>query len=136
MSNVKIILPKDFHGVKVEENEIILKPCTKLQYETHVTEWTPDTDNEQSLHSITFRVQFEIPQEVTVNEEFMIFDTVSMISSIGGTMGLCIGFSFLAVSQWTLEWIEYFLKRLFAAVLKSKSRSRPESQHHLEPDLD
>ena len=120
-----------FYGQKDAVTEIVSKPCTKLQYETDVTRWTVNEDGE--WNSIDFWVQFAIPEEVRVNEEFMIFDAVSMISAIGGTMGLCIGFSFLAVSQWTLGWIEYSLKMLF---VKSKLRSCPESQLYLEPDLD
>ena len=29
-----------------------------------------------------------------VNEEYLIYDTITMISSVGGTLGMCIGFSF------------------------------------------
>ena len=83
-----------------------------------------------------FGVALTSPYETIVNEEYIIYDMVAMISAIGGTMGLCIGFSFLAFSQWTLGWIEYSLKMLF---VKSKFRSFPESQlkqNNFEPDLD
>ena len=33
-----------------------------------------------------------------VKEEYLIYDTVSMISVVGGFMGLCVGFSFYDTS--------------------------------------
>ena len=50
---------------------------------------------------------------VTVKEEYVIYDAVAMISAIGGTMGLCIGFSFLDLARLCLEYLEdgsYYIK--------------------------
>ena len=43
------------------------------------------------------------PPEMTVKEEYLIYDMVSMISAIGGTMGLCVGFSFNDISSFVLD---------------------------------
>ena len=43
---------------------------------------------------------------VTVKEEYVIYDAVAMISAIGGTMGLCIGFSFSDFSSLLIRCIE------------------------------
>ena len=38
--------------------------------------------------SVIFKFEFSDPARVTVKEEYLLFDMVSMITSIGGTMGL------------------------------------------------
>ena len=38
--------------------------------------------------------KFGNPAKVNVLEEYLIYDFITMIGSIGGTLGLCIGFSF------------------------------------------
>ena len=48
-----------------------------------------------------------------MKEEYLVFDFVSMISAIGGSMGLCIGFSFLDLARLCLEYLEegfYYIK--------------------------
>ena len=42
---------------------------------------------------IRFSYQFAFPELVTVYEEYLIYDTIGMIGSIGGTLGIFIGFS-------------------------------------------
>ena len=51
-------------------------------------------------------MQFVAPPLVTVKEEYVIYDAVAMISAIGGTMGLCIGFSFSDFSSLLLKCLE------------------------------
>ena len=58
-------------------------------------------------------MQLVAPPLVTVKEEYVIYDAVAMISAIGGTMGLCIGFSFLDLARLCLEYLEdgsYYIK--------------------------
>ena len=45
------------------------------------------------------------PPRVRVMEEYLIFDLVAFISSIGGTMGLCIGISFKEVANWVMTYV-------------------------------
>ena len=40
-----------------------------------------------------FHLSFD-PPLVKVTEEYVIYDTVALISALGGTLGLCVGFSF------------------------------------------
>ena len=46
------------------------------------------------------------PKTVSVNEEYLIYDFVAMISAVGGTMGLCIGFSFFDFCGFILSYLE------------------------------
>ena len=50
-----------------------------------------------------------------MKEEYVIYYFVAMVSAVGGTMGLCIGFSFVAVSNCLLNYIElgiHFISKL------------------------
>ena len=38
--------------------------------------------------------EIDPPEEVTVFQEYVVYDTISMIGSVGGTLGMFIGFSF------------------------------------------
>ena len=47
-----------------------------------------------------------ISQGVGVKEQYVLYDGVAMISAIGGTMGLCIGFSFNDTINFLLSIME------------------------------
>ena len=51
-----------------------------------------------------FWVKFS-SQTVAVKEEYLIYDLETLISAIGGTMGLCIGFSFDDFSNLVLTYL-------------------------------
>ena len=100
---------------------------TKIEYETK--QWSGSkTDNQ----SIEFWVEFSNPPKVTVKEEYLLFDMVSMISAIGGTMGLCIGFSFSNVTKWIMRQIEHGFNGVSS---RNHNRSGKESQHHAKKGL-
>ena len=55
---------------------------------------------------------FDPPEMVTMHDEYLIYDEVSMIGSIGGTLGMCIGFSFTNLMSCFLNFIQYLHTRL------------------------
>ena len=57
-------------------------------------------------NEVEFQMVFAKPVKINVKEEYLIYDMVSMIGAIGGTMGLCIGFSFRDCARWALSYIE------------------------------
>ena len=76
-------------------------PCTKFQYEM--------TSKKQEIVKHKDIMQFQImfwPPRVKTYEEYLVYDMIAMISAIGGTMGLCIGFSFTDFARITLKLIE------------------------------
>ena len=77
------------------------KPCTKLQYKqdasTDVYDYYDDAMHNVPKNQVKFGIQFVNPPRVAVKEEYIIYDSVAMVSAIGGTMGLCIGFSFSGI---------------------------------------
>ena len=76
------------------------KPCIKLQYSGKAQSFSSGK-NRQNI--IEFKYRLDDFKSVTVHEEYLIFDSVAMIGSIGGTLGLCIGFSFANVFAMILK---------------------------------
>ena len=63
-------------------------------------------DYHKKGNEAVYQIVFASPPKVIVKEEYLIYDNVSMISSIGGTMGLCIGFSFYNLANLLKNWLE------------------------------
>ena len=85
------------------ESRINENPCTKLVFQAkRTTKPLPDFFNTKFG---VIQMVFD-PPHVVVKEEYLIFDFVSMISAIGGTLGLCIGFSFTDFAGRILAYTE------------------------------
>ena len=50
--------------------------------------------------------ELTMPMKVTSLPEFFIFDIIGMIESLGGTLGMCIGFSFSGITTNLLNLLE------------------------------
>ena len=78
----------------LSRKNILTKPCTKLQYKGEYSKFDQIAPNVPvPVNQAIFMLQFAI-KKVSVNEEYLIYDAVAMVGAIGGTIGLCIGFSF------------------------------------------
>ena len=85
-SKVNIIMEK------ITKTRACPKLCTVFQYSARETlKWKILQD---APDHIRFWYGLQQPSNVMVNEEYLIYDTITMISSVGGTLGMCIGFSF------------------------------------------
>ena len=84
------------------------KACTTFQYtgEMH-SQFTGFTNNSRDVY---IGYWFNYEDEVEVFEEYLIYEITSVIGSIGGTLGLFIGFSFFDVSAKLINiFKDYFL---------------------------
>ena len=99
-----------YEVLKNVKNRIEAKPCTKLQYKVVGSTW-PTNKNQA-----TFIMRFAIPSRVSVNEEYLVYDLVAVVSAIGGTLGLCIGFSFRDATRMCLEWTEKGLTLIYTGI--------------------
>ena len=56
----------------------------------------------------TYEIYYEFapPMKVMSLQEYLIFDMVGMIGSVGGTLGMCIGFSFSGLTTNILNVME------------------------------
>ena len=92
----------------VSKTNVCPKACSILQYtgkifyeEIYEKEYQSINYNEE-VYKIKFKYVFASPETVTVYEEYLIYDTVGMIGSVGGTLGMCIGFSFSTLINWAM----------------------------------
>ena len=74
------------------------KPCSILEYSGKLDYWANKYD-QQSNNTIIIYLRFQIPEVITIYEEYLIYDFNGMLGSIGGTLGLFVGFSFSSIIQ-------------------------------------
>ena len=85
------------------------KACTTFEYSgTIVTH--PEVFNNSRSTGLGF--WFNGENEMAVSEEYLIYEITGVIGSIGGTLGLFIGFSFLDISK---KIINIFKKKFLIA---------------------
>ena len=98
------------------------QPCTIQHIDGQIeTQQLKPKDSYYSHYSFTFKYGFSIPQSVKVNQEYLIYDLSDMISSVGGTLGMCIGFSFTGLMSAFIQFIQNYL-RPFCGSLWRKRR--------------
>ena len=85
------------------------KACTIFQYSGTITTLT-EVYNNSRLTGIGY--WFNGENEMAVSEEYLIYEITGVIGSIGGTLGLFIGFSFLDIST---KLINIFRKKFLNA---------------------
>ena len=72
----------------ISTSEQCLKPCKINEYVGKVT----FTSEKPNLRTI-FVYYFKPPEVKNINEEYILYDINAVISAIGGSLGLCVGFS-------------------------------------------
>ena len=75
-------------------------PCSKIQY-IGMAKTSRCPSNQAKL-----MLTFVPPPKMKIKEEYLIYDTIAFISSVGGTLGLCVGFSFYNFGSLVLRWIQ------------------------------
>ena len=77
-----------------------LRPC-------HILEYSGQSLFSKSGFENTTKIEYKFmpPQLKTVYKEYLIFDMVGMIGSVGGTLGMCIGFSFSGIISTIFSFI-------------------------------
>ena len=87
------------------------KTCTILQYsgevefDADVSGWDPPL---YGTHQVYLGYNFAPPRTITIHEEYLIYDTIGLIGSIGGTLGMFIGFSFSSTLGALMQKLNYF----------------------------
>ena len=84
------------------------KPCKKYDYSGMQTFENEDVENKY-MHQKKLTYQFAYPQVLTIYQEYLIYDDIGMIGSVGGTLGMFIGFSFSNAISSTLNFLQFNL---------------------------
>ena len=88
------------------------RSCTLVQYDGKIVfeESYPESPlvhpNSRSF-SYTF-----MRTSVAIHEEYLIYDSIGMLGSIGGTLGMCIGFSFVGLISVLLSYLQILINYL------------------------
>ena len=98
-SNCNWNVLKDFiQNVTVEQED--LKTCVTTQYLGKIT-----FDSKFDIKFIQIVYKFPLPLKAQVYEEYLITDGITLVGSVGGTLGLFIGFS---MSNVVYSIMDYF----------------------------
>ena len=84
------------------------RPCETLEYAGTVYDVStiPEETRNESTSIFQMNYKFSTPELTTEYKEHLVFDTVNMIGSVGGTLGMCVGFSFSGIISNTLDLIK------------------------------
>ena len=64
-----------------------------------------------NAYILTMYYFYDSSFSTTVHEEYLVYDLISMIGSVGGTLGMCIGFSFTGMISWILTHMLRMIKK-------------------------
>ena len=82
------------------------KTCNTLEYSGEIRLREEPVEDFKKI-----RFQYNLDRIMKVQEEYLIYDEVGMIGSVGGTFGMFIGFSFANIVSQILNLIEKFNAR-------------------------
>ena len=77
-----------------------------MQYHGRITDEFHYNDGTKSVYSLMYK--FAVPEYVTTYEEYLIYDVIGMIGSVGGTLGMFIGFSFENLFSSCIQYVRNF----------------------------
>ena len=104
---------KECIDIYIKENivkDIVKKPCHKLHFSGKILN---QNFNDRNGNRVTLWYHFAPPGFMIVKEEYLIYDLISMIGSVGGTLGLCVGFSFFSLIDFLLTSLKIFIPKHF-----------------------
>ena len=97
-------------------NSNCAKPCSIIQYTRKLDYWD-SWEREPNDSIFILYIRFAPPLTTKVYKEYLIYDIFGMIGSVGGTLGIFIGFSFSGM----LSFITHIFKNLPYKNIKDKS---------------
>ena len=87
-----------------------LPSCAQLNME-QILDYRESQDASDAKRNIFIR--YSIPNtEMIVEEEYLVHDFIGMLGSIGGTLGMFIGFSFVGISSFIMKHLQFLILRL------------------------
>ena len=98
------------------EKTIIAKPCTTLTYKGEVK----NRESIDSKNQARFRFSF-VHDRVKVKQEYLMMDLEAMVGEIGGTLGICVGFSLMELTNLLLGWLNLLISWI-ASKLEKQGR--------------
>ena len=91
----------------VIENGQCKKNCKTTEYHSDVV-YDGSIHNYFEIGTIGFGYRFVTPETTTIYNEYLIYDQTHMIGSIGGTLVMFIGFSFMKIFSSVINIVKRF----------------------------
>jgi len=93
---------------KVKNSALCQHKCSKTHYKLSKSIYTENTTTANAKRNV--QINYLIPlKDMTIQKEYLIHDFIGMLGSIGGTLGMFIGFSFLGVISSMMEYLQKFI---------------------------
>ena len=94
---------------KLFKNGGFKRPCNLLEYSAEKTSDFPIPKND----SVMITYMFAQPELLVEYKERLVFDILGLVAYVGGTLGMCIGFSFIGTVSSVLDLIKNRIKTCF-----------------------
>ena len=88
------------------------KPCSIVQYAGRIDYWEYIPENRKDT-CFRFYLRYSPPEKATVYQEYLITNFFDMFGSVGGTLGIFIGFSLNNVFNFIIDSFKNILYVLF-----------------------
>ena len=85
------------------------RPCHILEYRGDDALYASLDDN----RALGFDYRFSPPEMTVYHKEHLVFDVYGLIGNVGGTLGMCLGFSFIGIFSSVIEFIESKIRAFF-----------------------
>ena len=115
----------------IEFNNECPRTCSTIQYPVF-----HEMDYQEEGDSAIIQYKFSIPLVVQANKEYIIFDAIGMIGSVGGTLGLFIGFSFSNVLTIIIEYLQLSIDQIYSRKIKPTHIKRITHNEEMEETYD
>ena len=86
-----------------------------------ITQYSGRITYQEKSDTMAFRYSYSAPEMITIHEEYLLYDNVGLISAIGGTLGIFIGFS---ISH-TFSTFLHYLQVMISKIVKYRPRWHP-----------
>ena len=82
---------------EVLDDEKCPKLCTTQEYFGKIDYTDEKSVSKTDPNTLILYLRYSRPRTVSLSEEYLIYDSIGMVGSVGGTLGMFIGFSFYDV---------------------------------------
>lgn len=102
--NWRVVADLIQESAKMDEH---LKTCNTTEYSGQIT-----IDEERPLEISTYiKYKFSLPLKSKVYQEYLVIDIFGLIGSVGGTLGMFIGFSFTGITEEVIHKLRQLLTK-------------------------
>ena len=78
--------------------------------------------------TVIFTYKFDTPETTDVFSEYIIVDTMTMIGSIGGTLGLYVGFNFFDFAMQIMGWIQMLVVKISQSSIFKEEKKKEQKK--------